>query len=178
MSSGCPAAGFPVATALAWVPLLSAPLSGHRILYKAPFPLDRHIQGICPQLASDPFMEKGLLGAVGAVGGDRAWLASLRSPAYVSLVRTLQPLIKRWLKVSSSSPAWAFGGEDLSRMLAQPVLRSKPASSAGCHGEPWDVSRQVALPLAYSDNHPHDTNPRNWRSLMGQHGASAGTFPR
>jgi hypothetical protein len=169
MSSGCPATGFPVATALAWVPLLSAPLSGHRILYKALFPLDRHIRGICPQLASDPFMEEGLLGAVSAVGGGRASLASLRSPAYVTLVGTLQPLIKRWLKVSSSSSAWSFGGEDLSRMLAQPVLRSKPAFSAGCHGErgtladkllcPWPT--QIIIPMTLTP----ETGEVSWDSM-------------
>jgi hypothetical protein len=36
VSSGCPAAGFPVAVALAWVPPLSVPLPGHRLLYKVP----------------------------------------------------------------------------------------------------------------------------------------------
>jgi hypothetical protein len=60
MSSGCPAAGFPVAAVLAWVPLFSLPLLGRRLLYKAPFPLDRHIWGICPRFASDPFVEEGL----------------------------------------------------------------------------------------------------------------------
>jgi hypothetical protein len=81
------------------------------------------------------------------------------SPASIALVGPLQPLIKRWLKVSSSSPAWDFSGEDLSRLLAQPSLRSEPASSVGCRGDPWDVSRQVALSLAYPDRHPHDTSP-------------------
>jgi hypothetical protein len=60
MSSGCPAVGFPVAAALAWVPLSSAPLLGRKLLYKAPFPLDQHIWGICPRLASDPFVEEGM----------------------------------------------------------------------------------------------------------------------
>jgi hypothetical protein len=59
-SSGCPAASFPVAAALAWVLLISVPLPGRRPLYKAHFPLDRHIWGICPQIASDPFVEEGL----------------------------------------------------------------------------------------------------------------------
>jgi hypothetical protein len=51
-------------------------------------------------------------------------------------------------------------------------IRSQPAAGAAdssvevgllgrCHGNPWDVSRQVALPLAYLDSHPHDTSPRN-----------------
>jgi Synergist-CTERM protein sorting domain-containing protein len=48
MSSGCPAAGFPVVAALALVPLFFVPLPGRRLLYKAPFPLDLHIWGICP----------------------------------------------------------------------------------------------------------------------------------
>jgi hypothetical protein len=59
-SSGCPAAGFPTAAALVWVPLVSVPLPGRRLLYKAPFPLDWHIWGICPRFASDPFVEEGL----------------------------------------------------------------------------------------------------------------------
>jgi hypothetical protein len=60
MSSDCPAAGFPMATALAWVPLFSVPLPGRRLLYKVPFPLDRHIRGICSRFVLDPFMEEGL----------------------------------------------------------------------------------------------------------------------
>jgi hypothetical protein len=60
MSFGCQAAGSPMAAALAWVPLSSVPLPGCRLLYKAPFPLDRHIRGICPRFASDPSMEEGL----------------------------------------------------------------------------------------------------------------------
>jgi hypothetical protein len=63
------------------------------------------------------------------------------SPASIGLVGPLQPLIKRSLKVSSSSPAWDFGGEDLSWLLAQPALWSEPASSAGCRGDPWDISQ-------------------------------------
>jgi hypothetical protein len=60
---------------------------------------------------------------------------------------------------SSSSPAWTSGDEDARRLLAQPALRLKPASLAGCRGDPWDVSRQMALPLAYPGSHPHDTSP-------------------
>jgi hypothetical protein len=71
---------------------------------------------------------------------------------------------------SSSSPAWTSGGEDASRLLAQPALRSRPTSLAGSRSDPWDISRQMALPLAYPGSHPHDTSPRNWRSLMGLHG--------
>jgi hypothetical protein len=55
---------------------------------------------------------------------------------------------------SSSSLARASDDEDASRLLAQ------PASPAGCHGDPWDVSRQMALPLAYPDSHPHDKSPQ------------------
>jgi hypothetical protein len=173
MLFGCPAAGFPVVAALAWVPLVSLPLRGYRLLYKAPFPLHRHIRGICPRLASDPFVERGFA----SCGWWRPWLASLWSPASVALVGTLQPLIKQWLKVLSSSPACAFGGEDVSWLLAQLDPRSKPASLAGYRGDPWDISRQVALPLAYPVSHPHDTSPQNWQSLMGHHGALAGSIP-
>jgi hypothetical protein len=60
MLSGCPTTGFPVDAALVWVPLSSVPLPGHRLLYKAHFPLDRHIRDICPRFASDTFVDKGL----------------------------------------------------------------------------------------------------------------------
>jgi hypothetical protein len=75
-------------------------------------------------------------------------------------VGPLQALIKQRLGVSSSSPARAFDGEDPSRLLAQPALRSKPASATECRGDPWDASRQVAPLLAYPDSHPHDTFAR------------------
>jgi hypothetical protein len=66
-------------------------------------------------------------GLHGAVGGGHAWLASLRSPTFATPVGPLQSLIKRWLKVSSSSPAWAFGGDDISRLLTHPIFgRSRP----------------------------------------------------
>jgi hypothetical protein len=67
----------------------------------------------------------------------------------------------------SSSLARTSGDKDAGRLVAQPALRLKPASSAGCRSDPWDVSQQMALPLAYPDSHPDDTSPQNWRSLMG-----------
>jgi hypothetical protein len=96
LASGCLATGSPVAVVLAWVPPSSGPRPKRRPLYKEPFSLDRHIWGICPRFASDPFVGKGL---PGAVGGERAWLVSCWSPASVVLVGTLLPLIKRRLKV-------------------------------------------------------------------------------
>jgi hypothetical protein len=47
----------------------------------------------------------------------------------------------------------------VSRLLAQPAPRFKLASSAGCHSDPWDVSRQMALPLDYPDSHPMTLAP-------------------
>jgi hypothetical protein len=48
---------------------------------------------------------------------------------------------------------------------------SWPFAEAGLsglsRGDSRDVSRQMALPLAYPSSHPHDTSPQNWRSLMG-----------
>jgi hypothetical protein len=58
--------------------------------------------------------------------------------------------------VSASSPARTSADEVTSRLLPQPAHRSKPASLALCRGDPWDVSRQMAPPLAYPDSHPHD----------------------
>jgi hypothetical protein len=94
--SGCPAAGFPVDAVLAWVPPSSGPLPGHRLLYKAPFPLDWHIRGIALGLPRVLSWGRGLLGVV---VGAQAWLASCWSLASVALVGTLLPLIKSLLKV-------------------------------------------------------------------------------
>jgi hypothetical protein len=137
----CPAAGFPVVAVLGGFCFPLPLCLGASYFIKSLCSLDRHIRGICARLASDPFVERGLLSAV---GGGRAWLASLRSPASAAPIRPLQSLIKHRLQALSSSPAWASSGEDHGRLLAQLAL--KPASLAGCHGDPWDVSRQVALP--------------------------------
>jgi hypothetical protein len=59
VSPGCPAAGFSVAAALAWVPLPPALCLGTGYFIKCPCPLDQHIRGICPRLASDSFVERG-----------------------------------------------------------------------------------------------------------------------
>jgi hypothetical protein len=55
-----------------------------------------------------------------------------------------------------SLPVLAVSGEDPGQLLAQPVLHAEPTSVTGCRSDPWDASRQVALPLAYSGGHPHD----------------------
>jgi hypothetical protein len=59
-SSGCPVIGFPLVTVLAWVLLFSALCLGAGRFIKHLFPLDRHIWGICPRFASDPFVEERL----------------------------------------------------------------------------------------------------------------------
>jgi hypothetical protein len=96
-----------------------------------------------------------------AVGGGRACLATRWSPASVDLVGSLPPLIKRWLggfrRLRRLRPPV---DEDASRLLAQPALWLKPASLAGSRGDPWDVSRQMALPSAYPDSHLHDNAPQ------------------
>jgi uncharacterized protein (TIGR03382 family) len=154
MSSGCSAAGFPVAAALAWALLLSAPLSGRKLLYKAPLPLDRHIRGICPRLASDLFVEKGF-----------AWCGWWRS--CVAGVTPLSSLCRSCWDPATFNKAMVKGFVVFAS-LGLRWKRSQPAAGAacslveagrfaGCHGEPWDVSRQVVLPLAYPDSHPHDT---------------------
>jgi hypothetical protein len=115
VSSGCPAASFPVVAALAWVPLSSVPLPRRRLLYKVPFPLNRHIQGICPWLASDPFVERGF-----------AWCGWWR-PCVASVTLVSSPYRSCWapatfnkamVKGLSSLPAQAFNGDDLNRLLA------------------------------------------------------------
>jgi hypothetical protein len=70
---------------------------------------------------------------------------------------------------SSSSLAQAPDDEVASRLLAQPAHRLKPASLAKHQGDSWDISRQMALPLAYPNSHPHDTSPEtgkvSWVSM-------------
>jgi hypothetical protein len=175
-SSGCPAVGFSMAAALARAPLSPILYLGACRFIKWSCPLDQHIRGICPQLASDP-----------SVGRDFTWRGWWRRPRgwrhpgprrLAILVWYLQTFIKRRLGILSSLPAWAFDGADFGRLLAHPTLHAESASLAGSRCNPWDASRQVPLPSAYPGGHPHDTSPRNWRSLMGQHGASAGSFPR
>jgi hypothetical protein len=49
-----------MAAVLAWVLLSSALCLGADHFIKHLFPLDRHIRGICPLSASDPFVKEGL----------------------------------------------------------------------------------------------------------------------
>jgi hypothetical protein len=72
-------------------------------------------------------------------------------------------------------PAPVLLGGVASRLLAQPALRVEPVFSCRSHGDSWDASQHTAWPVVRPLSHPHDTSPRNWRSLMGQHGASAGS---
>jgi hypothetical protein len=123
-----------------------------------------------PGLPSDPPVGGWFTGAVGGDG----------TVAGVTMVfgLCLQAFIKCWLGTALSLPAQADSGENPGRLLAQPTLYAESASLSDCHSNPWDVSRQVTLPLAYPRGHSHDTSPQNWRSLMEHHGASAGSFPR
>jgi hypothetical protein len=81
-------------------------------------------------------------------------------------------------EVLSSSLALALLGGVASRLLVQPTLWTEPVFLSLRRGDSWDASRQIAVPLAYPRSHPHDTSPQNWQSLMGQHGALAGSIPR
>jgi hypothetical protein len=73
--------------------------------------------------------------------------------------------------------ALALLGGVASRLLVQPALRTELVFLTERRGDSWDASRQIAQPLACPRSHPHDTSPQNWRSLMGLHGASVGSFP-
>jgi hypothetical protein len=55
---GCPAAGSSVAAVWAWAPFPLALCLGAGRFIKRLFPLDRHIQVICPWSASDPFVDE------------------------------------------------------------------------------------------------------------------------
>jgi hypothetical protein len=140
MLSNCPAVSSPVAVVSASVLLFSVPLSGCRLLHKAPFPLNWHIRGICPRFASDPFMEEGLA----QCGWCRPCMAG------VTLVSSLCRSCRDPATFNKASVKGfvVFAGSGL-RWL-------KPASLAGCRGDPWGVSGQMALPLAYPNSHPHD----------------------
>jgi hypothetical protein len=54
-----------------------------------------------------------------------------------------------------------------SRLLAQPALRTEPVFSCENRVDSWDASRHTAWPVVRPLSHPHDTSPRNWRSLLG-----------
>jgi hypothetical protein len=137
-SSGCTAAGFTMAAALARAPLF-LPLclgTGHFIKWSCP--LDRHIHGICPQPPSDP-----------SIGGNFTWSGWWRRPRdwrhpgpgrLAILVWYLQTFIMHRLGILSSRPAWAFNGADLGWLLAQPGLHAEPASPARNCCDPWDAS--------------------------------------
>jgi hypothetical protein len=94
-------------------------------LYKAPFPpLDRHLGGMCPPFASDPFVGKAL---------DR-WLVDLgrgsrhAHPSPLSLLSGARPLSAK-LPLEESyllRSALALLGGVASRLLAQPVLWAEP----------------------------------------------------
>jgi hypothetical protein len=113
------------------------------------------------------------------IGWVRSWRSSLSSFASVVLVGASPLLVKQPLGgFCPHRPALALLGGVASRLLAQPPLRVEPVFSSLSHGDSWDASRLIARPVACPISHPHDTSPRNWRSLMGQHGASAGSSPR
>jgi hypothetical protein len=124
MSSGCPAAGFPVAAALACAPLSSVPLPRRRPLYKAPFPLDQHIRGIYPRLASDPFVEEGLAWCgwwrpgVGGVTLVSSLYRSCRDPATFN-----KALVKGYV---------IFSGSGLQRGRSWPVAGTASSSVEAC----------------------------------------------
>jgi hypothetical protein len=60
VSSGCPAVGFSVAAALAWVPLPSAPLLGRRLLYKVPLSPGPAYLGYMPPACLGSFRGEGI----------------------------------------------------------------------------------------------------------------------
>jgi hypothetical protein len=157
-------------------PPSSGPLPGRRLLYKVPFPLDQHLRGICLLIGSDLFVVERL--ARWLVEARRGWChAGLLPLSTLSGPRCFWQSIC-W-RVFSSSPARASDDEDVSRPLAQPALWSKPASSAGRRGDPWDACRQMALPLAYPDRHPHDTAspPLPGGPRHGNHALPATSLP-
>jgi hypothetical protein len=153
--SGCSATGFSMAAVLTWAPPSSGPLSGCRPLYKAPFPpwtsIFRAYASCLPWILS---WRRGL-----PVGWWRPSVAgvTLVSSLYRSCWGHAAFDKASIVWFSSSSPAQASDDEDASRLLAQSALWLKPASLAGRRGDPWGISRQMALPLAYPGSYPHDT---------------------
>jgi hypothetical protein len=114
--------------------------------------------------ASDPFMGKAPARWLAEPG--RGWrhtrpspLSILSGPGHFRRSSHWRDLV---VFAGSGSPRW-------SRQLA--AVAAGPLDGAGLPDlAPWsflDVSRQTTLPLAYPGSHPHDTSPRNWRSLMG-----------
>jgi hypothetical protein len=140
-ASSCPAAGFLVAAALAWVPLFSVPLPGCRLFYKAPFPLDRHIRGICPRLASDPFVERGFAWygwwrpCVAGVTPVSSLCRSCRDPAtfHKALVKGFVVFASSGLWWRRSQPAAGAAGSSVEAgLLGRMSRRSLGRQPAGC----------------------------------------------
>jgi hypothetical protein len=166
--SGCLAADSSVVAVLTWAPLSSGPLSGRRPLYKAPFPLGPAYSEHMPPVCLGSFR-----------GGGACPLRLVRlSMASVTLVSGHRRSCRGHAAFdkasaggfSSSSPARTSGDEVASRLLAQPALRVKSASPAECRSDHWDVSRQMAPPLAYPDSHPHDNQHlQNQMHIIGKY---------
>jgi hypothetical protein len=116
VSSGCPAAGFSVAAALAWVPLPLPLCLSAGYFIKLPCSLDQHIQGICPRLASDPFVEMGFAWCswcrpcVAGVTLVSSLCRSCRAPATFN-----KTMVKGFVVFAGLDPRWR---------------RSQPAASA------------------------------------------------
>jgi hypothetical protein len=140
--SGFPAIGSSVAAVLTWAPPSSGPLSGRRLLYKAPFPLgaaySEHMLPVC-------------LGSFHEGGLSRCgwWRPSMAGVTLVSgLCRSCRGHVA-FDKApvggfSSSLPSQTSGHEDASRLLAQPALRA----SAGRWLCPWPT--QIVIPTTLS----------------------------
>jgi hypothetical protein len=56
-------------------------------------------------------------------------------------------------------PAPSLLGGVVSRLLAQPALRTEPVFLCGNRGDSWDASRHTAWPVVRPLSHPHDTQP-------------------
>jgi hypothetical protein len=120
--------------------------------YKVPFPLDRHLRGICPPLCLGSFRGGG---SCPLVGGDRAWLASRLSPASVDLVEAVPLLVKRLLEefprlrrlglptVESSAGCRCSRPIGRSRPL-WPNIVEIPRTSAGRWLYPWPT--RIVIP--------------------------------
>jgi hypothetical protein len=141
---------------------------GHALakaLYKVPFPWAGIWRAYPFSFASDPAVGKDLRPLI---GWSWSWRSSLLFCAPDDLVGAAPLLARQPLgEFCLHRPAPVLLGGVVSRLLAQPALQVEPVPSCRSHGDSWDASRHVARLVVRPLSHPHDTSPRNRRSLMG-----------
>jgi hypothetical protein len=153
VASGCPAAGFFVAAALARVLLPSAPLPGRRLLYKVPLSPGPAYPGYMPPTRLGSFRGEGVC-LVQLVEAVRGWRHSGLQPLpLLSGPCRLGPSVE---KISASCWRSRFFGRSWPPRLGVAVI---PGTSAGKLLCPWPT--QIVIPMTLAP----ETGEVSWDSM-------------